>query len=63
MSRQVSAIRRQYDPTVINHAAQLVTDGSLSPSHATKSFNIPKTSLYDPVHQSTRRRQLALNQS
>ena len=50
MSRQVGAKRRQYDPTVINHAVQLVTDGSLSLSQAAKSFNIPKTTLHDRVH-------------
>lgn len=52
MSRQVGAAkkRKQYDPDVLKHVAELVRNDVISMTRASKEYGIPKTTLHDAVH-------------
>jgi hypothetical protein len=49
MSRQVGAKRQSYDPCMMDQAAEVVRSGSMSLCQASKTYNVPKTTLHDRV--------------
>lgn len=51
MSRQVGAKRRTYDASLVDVVAESVKSGSLSLCQASKTYNIPKTTLHDRVNK------------